>query len=162
MYTVTPDPFVTWELRHHLKQEPNPAPTALPATFEQRRVAHNAAVAGGDVGLAERLRKELEQELDKTAATVFSEGVRLLGTRLEKGVGGHFSIYFLAPGPIDPDAMFNLSAEVTETRRWTLVAKPQRVRATGMPSRCDALWKTGMIYRSMSEIRPRPGTEKPG
>lgn len=161
IYGVTPDPFVTWEVRHHLKQEPNPPPAAAPSTFEQKRIAHNAAVATGNAGLAEGLRKELEQELDKSAATDFSDGVRLLGTRMEKGVGGQFSIYFLAPGPIDPDAMFNLSAEVTETRRWTLVGKPTRARATGMPFDMPTpLWQAGMIYRSMSEIRPRPGTEK--
>ena len=161
VYSVVPDAFVTWELRHHLKQEPNPPPAAVPQSFEQRRIAHNAAVASGDVALAERLRQELVGELDKSAATDFSDGVRLLGTRMEKGAGGRFGIYFLAPGPIDPDAMFSLSAEVIESRRFTLVSKPQRARATGMPFDMPTpLWKAGMVYRSLSEIRPRPGTEK--
>ncbi|MBK7584834.1 MAG: glycosyltransferase family 39 protein [Myxococcales bacterium] len=161
MYTVVPDPFVTWELRHHLKQEPNAVPTGTAKTFEQRRIAHNAAVASGDLALAERLRQELVDELDKSAATDFSGGVRLLGTRMQPGIGGRFSVYFLAPGPIEPDATFNLSAEVTKTRRWTLIDLPTRLRATGMPFEMPTpLWKAGMIYRSESEIRPRPGTEK--
>ncbi len=161
IYTVTPDPFVTWELRHHLGQEPNPRPAAVPSSFEQRRIAHNAAIAAGDVALADRLRQELEQELDRSAASDVGDGVRLIGTRMEPGVGGQFSVYFLAQGPIAPEAMFNIAAEVTATRRWTLIGKPTRVRATGMPFEMPTpLWKAGMIYRSMSEIRPRPGTEK--
>lgn len=161
IYTVTPDPFVTWELRHHLGQEPNPRPATVPSNFEQRRIAHNAAIAAGDVALADRLRRELEQELDRSAASELGDGVRLLGTRMEPGVGGQFSVYFLAQGPVAPEAMFNIAAEVTATRRWTLIGKPTRVRATGMPFEMPTpLWKAGMIYRSMSEIRPRPGTEK--
>ncbi|MBK8996314.1 MAG: glycosyltransferase family 39 protein [Myxococcales bacterium] len=161
IYTVVADPFVSWELRHHLQQEPNPAPTVVAQSFEQRRIAHNVAVAAGELALSERLREELLRELDRSAATDFSGGVRLLGTRMQAGAGGRFSIYFQAPGPIDPDAMFNLSAEVVETRHWTLVEKPKRLRATGMPFDMPTpLWKAGMIYRSESEIRPRPGTEK--
>jgi hypothetical protein len=161
IYTVVPDPFVTWELRHHLKQEPNPVPSAQPATLEQRRIAHNIAIASGDLALADQLQRELLAELDPTAATDFSGGVRLIGTRIEPGVGGHFSVYFLARQPLEADAMFWMDATVTETRRWTLVGKPTRKRATGMPFEIPTtLWEPGMIYRSLSEIRPRPGKEE--
>jgi 4-amino-4-deoxy-L-arabinose transferase-like glycosyltransferase len=161
IYQVRPDPFVTWELRHHLTQTPNPPPSAVPETFEQRRIAHNAAIAAGDDALAERLRAELLRELDQSAAGEVGPGVRLLGTRMEPGPGGRFGIYFLAPGPIEPDASYNLSAEVTAPRSFSLVSAAARLRATGMPFDMPTpLWRPRMIYRSQSEIRPRPGTEK--
>lgn len=161
IYTVEADPFVTWELRHHLKQEPNPPPTGIPTTLEQRRIGHNVAVASGDVALAERLQTELTAELDQAASIDFTCGVRLLGTRMEPGLGGRFSIYFLARERLEIDAVFWVEASVTESRRWTFVEKHKRSRATGMPFELPTtLWKPGMIYRSLSEIRPRPGTEE--
>ncbi len=57
--------------------------------------------------------------------------------------------------------MFQLTASVTALRSWTLVGIPKRERATGMPFEMPTpLWQPGMIYRSLSEIRPRPGTEQ--
>jgi len=161
VYTVVTDPFVTWELRQHFHQEPNPAPTAPPATLEQRRIAHNIAVQQGDTALAARLERELVSELDVSAASDLPDGVRLLGTRMATGRSGRFGIYFQATRRVDTEAMFQLTASVTALRSWTLVGIPKRERATGMPFEMPTpLWQPGMIYRSLSEIRPRPGTEQ--
>lgn len=161
IYTVVPDPFVTWELRHHLDQTPNPAPTVPAKTFEQKRIAHNVAVAAGDTALAARLRQELEGELDRTTATHYPDGIELLGTRVTKGVVEKLGVYFLASGPIDPDAMFHIKSEVERDAKWSLVKAPERIRSVGMPFDMPTpLWQEGMIYRSMSEIRPRPGFER--
>jgi hypothetical protein len=161
IYTVVPDPFVTWEWRLHLGQTPNPAPTAQAETFEQKRIAHNVAVVAGDNALAARLRQELEGELDRTAATRYPDGSELIGTRVTKGVVEKLGVYFLASGPIDPDALFQITSEVERDAKWSLVKAPERIRSVGMPFDMPTpLWKEGMIYCSMSEIRPRPGFER--
>ena len=56
MMTVEADPFHTWELRLHFDQQPNPPPSAQPQTWNQRRIAHNIALARGDRALAEQCK----------------------------------------------------------------------------------------------------------
>ena len=161
IYRVVPDPFVTWEQRYVFAQTPNPPPTTVPTSFEQRRIAVNLAVANGDVALADRLRSELEAELDKSTAQSWPDGTRLLGSRVTHGVVTKLGLYFMAAGPIDPDVWFSITSRVTARAKWSLVAAPERVRGVGMPFDLPTpLWKKGMIYRSLTEIRPRPGTEE--
>lgn len=160
-YEVVPDPFATWELRHHFGHKPNPVPTEAASSVEHKRILHNVAVASGDEGLAARLREELETELDKKPATTYADGSRLLGTRLERGVVDRLEVYFLLSGPIEPDAYYRVTATVEEGPRWSLIGAPERVRDIGMPFVIPTpFWRKGMIYRSRSDIRTRPGREK--
>ena len=67
---VTPDPWLTWELRTHLGQPAEP-PAAPPVTLEQRRIAHNIAVAAGDTARAAALFAEI-----RARALARTRGVR--------------------------------------------------------------------------------------
>jgi len=157
IYSVVADPFVTWELRDHLKQKPNPAPIEVASTFEQRRIAHNIAIAAGDVALAQRLRQELERDLERSSATDYSDGTKLVGTYLTHGVVDKLSVVFEAAGPINPDVTYNIESLVEEQKTLSLVARSTRVRAVGMPFDLPTpLWKHGFLYDSINEIRPRP------
>jgi hypothetical protein len=157
IYGVVSDPFVTWELRDHLGQTPNPPPTDPANTLEQRRIAHNVALASGDTALATRLREELERELDGRAATEYSGGTRLIGTHLAKGVVDKLYVFFVAGGPIDPDVVFDIQSTIVEPKTWSLVPSSIRSHAVGMPFDVPTpLWKAGYLYDSVSEIRPRP------
>ncbi len=157
IYTVVPDPFVTWELRHHLGQEPNPKPTEPATTFEQRRIAHNIAIAGGDLALASRLRQELERELETESKTAYSDGTRLVGTRFTHGAADKLYVLFEAKGPITPDVSYNIESTVEAPKTWSLVAASTRAHTVGMPFDLPtSLWKASYLYDSVTDIRPRP------
>jgi Dolichyl-phosphate-mannose-protein mannosyltransferase len=160
IYHQEADPYFTWELRQHFAQSPNPAPSEAPNTYEQKRIAHNLAVANGDIALADRLLGEMVGELDRTPAVDYADGTRLLGVRVTSGVAPKLEVYFLASRPIAPDAMYYITSQVTEVKRWSWVPAPSRTRSVGMPFEMPtSLWQKGFVYRSVSEIRARPGTE---
>ncbi len=83
-HRVSPDPFLTWELRDRFELSPNPAPSAEPQTFEQLRIAHNIAVSLGDATKASHFQDALLAGSDRSQTQRFGSGNTLLGTRLER------------------------------------------------------------------------------
>ncbi|HEX4447346.1 MAG TPA: glycosyltransferase family 39 protein, partial [Polyangiaceae bacterium] len=113
MRTVRPDAWATWELRDEFGQTPNPLPGASPATLDELRVAHNAAVASGDAGRAGEYQTRLLARLDARPSTKFSDGTVLLGERFKRGADPILELYFLAPGPSPvPDRQFEIQSVV--------------------------------------------------
>ena len=161
MQRIEADPFATWELRLHYGQTPNPEPDVRPQGLDQMRVYYNLAVVLGDKEAAKKYRELLEHSLDRTFDEAFPNGSRLVGQRLTAGVLPHLELYFLAPGPLDPGLTYSIWSNVKRGARFSLVmpddtTKSQSLRFTIPPS----LWKAGMIYVSISEIRKRPGLEE--
>ncbi len=158
--TVRPDAFYTWELREHYGQTPNPPPATPPASIDQIRIAHNAAVASGNSELAARYEAKLMASLDTEVARTYSNGTKLIGRRYTPGVAPTLSLYFLAPGPAEADYQFEVVSMVENRRFLSLVPADSKTKAVGasfvIPPR---LWKKGYIYVSRSEIRHRPGRE---
>ncbi len=161
IYRIEPDPYATWELREHFGQSPNPPPAAAPRNLEQTRIAHNLARSQGDVARAERFRRELTAALDSSPARDYSGVMRLLGVRYAAGVAPTLSVFFQAHEPTLTDAHFAIYGRMERGARWSLVPVDSKVRAVGMPFAVPtSLWKPGYIYASVTEVRPRPGTER--
>jgi 4-amino-4-deoxy-L-arabinose transferase-like glycosyltransferase len=61
------DAYSTWEWRTHFDQDA-PLPGTSPQTLEQKRIAHNIAIASGDANKAAAIQAELEQKLSRRTA----------------------------------------------------------------------------------------------
>lgn len=156
---IQPDPFWTWEIRDHLRETPNPEPSAAPATREQLRIAHNIAVRKGDPARARELRARLLLGADSKAATLYEDGTRLLATRFERGASDVLSVYFESIGAADQ--RFRIQSRVEEKMQGSLVPKDTLEWEVGLPSLIQRdLWRPGYLYVSVTEILKRPGRER--
>lgn len=161
VYDVAPDPFWTWELRTHLNQTPNPAPHAEPAGFEQLRSAYNLAVLEHDAPRAERLRALLFAGVDRSVHRRYTQGVELLGARLEHGASTRLTLYFQTDAALPSDDVFQVASTVEAAPRFSLVPRDELVWDVGMPFAIPTtLWRPGFIYSSVTELTRRPGTER--
>jgi hypothetical protein len=161
VYAIEPDRFMTWELRHHFDQQPNPAPKLVAETLEQLRVAHNIAVAAGDAVRAAELEKRLLGALGKPESARLPEGHILLGSHLSAGVAPTLTVMIKAAGPAPHGGAFMIESLVERAPEWSWLPAARRARAVGMPFALPAtLWKPGFVYSSLSEIRARPGKER--
>jgi hypothetical protein len=161
VYDIVKDPFWTWELRTHLNQTPNPPPRAAPASSEQLRIAHNLAVSEHDDARAERLLNQLLASVDRGAARKFSEGVELLGARLERSASLRLTLYFRAGAALPTDTEFKLFSRVTAPPALSLVPADELVWDVGMPfAMPTSLWRPGFVYSTVTEILRRPGRER--
>jgi hypothetical protein len=158
---VVADPFATWELRHHLAQEPIEEPGGAPVTDEQLRIAHNLAVARGDGASAEKLLAKLLQGSNQTLRTRYSDGTELLGAKYEEGASRVLTLYFRTGDAVEPGADFAVHSRVVEGLSWSLVPADWQVRDVGLPSALPRkFWKRGFVYSSVTEILKRPGKER--
>jgi 4-amino-4-deoxy-L-arabinose transferase-like glycosyltransferase len=161
VYDVVPDAFWTWELRTHLNQTPNPAPRAEPVGFEELRSAHNLAVFEHDDARAERLRAQLLAGVDRSVHRSYSQGVELLGARLEQGASTRLTLYFHTEAALPSDDVFQVVSTVETAPRLSLIPRDTLVWDVGMPFAIPTtLWRPGFIYASSTEITKRPGVER--
>lgn len=161
VYAAEPDPFVTWELRYHFGQKPNPVPALEDATLEHLRIAHNVAVATGDTARAAELEKRLHSELSAPRDIRLAEGYVLFGTQFSAGVAPTLTVMIQASGPAVHGGAFMIESVVERPPAWSWLPAARRTRVVGMPFALPAtLWKRGFIYSAVSEIRARPGTER--
>jgi hypothetical protein len=159
VYAIVPDAFRTWELRDHFAQTPNPMPEASPETADQRRIAHNLAVARGDHALAARLRQEIAQDLDRAMATALDDGSELIGS-VHDELRHELWIYVRAAGPTKVAQAFHVRASVQEKKPLSLIAPDEiQRRIDGLIELDTTLWKQDYLYLIRFEVRPRPGRE---
>lgn len=159
--SVQPDEWVTWEWRSLLGQTA-PVPKAAPATPEQIRVAHNAAVAGGDQANVARLRGELVGRFQLKATAKFDDGSELLGGVHGRGAERSMTLYFLAgPKPMTPNLKFLVSAKVVEAPRLSTLPLDPDIIEVGLPFTVPTeLWRPGHVYSVKFTYRKRPGKER--
>jgi hypothetical protein len=156
---VEADAFWTWETRDHLRQLPNPQPSAAPETREQLRIAHNMAVQRGDPASAARFRARLLAGVDRRAATLYEDGTRLLGTRFEPGASDVLTVYFQSIGAAEQ--RFTIRSRVEARMKGSLVPADTLEWQVGLPSLLARdIWRPGYLYASVTEILARPGRER--
>lgn len=161
IYSVAPDPWVTWELGDHFGQHPPLPPERRLETPEHFRLAHNLAMATGRAGLATQTLEQLTQHLDGSVRQSWLDGSQLLGIAQEGGVAPRLQVFFLAPGPAPSQRYFAIRSVVEEKAQFSWVPADPKDRAVGMPFTLPtSLWKAGYIYAVESEIRRRPGRER--
>jgi Dolichyl-phosphate-mannose-protein mannosyltransferase len=155
---VTPDPWLTWELRTQLGQPAEP-PTAPPVTLEQRRIAHNVAVAAGDTARAAALLADLERELSPVHAA-FDDGTEIVGTTFHEGARSLLTILIKAGGPTAADVQLAVKSRVTARAAWSTTMADPTEREVALPlGLAPQRWKKGFLYSDPIAIRKRPGTE---
>ncbi len=114
---VVPDPWLTWELRTHLGQPAEP-PGAAPVTLEQRRIAHNIAVAAGDMPRAAALLADIERELSPVHAA-YEDGTEIVGTTFHGDARPLLTILVKAGGPAAADVQLSVRSKVTAPAAWS-------------------------------------------
>jgi hypothetical protein len=160
-FDVVPDPLSTWELRTHFRQLPNPPPDSGLRDAESLRVRHNVAVTRGDAAEAERLRQELFRGADTSVQRSYTDGVELLGLRLERNASTLLTLYFTTSAALPTDVPFSVSSHVEAPPRSSLVQKDALAWDVGMPFVIPtSLWRPGFIYSAVTEITRRPGRER--
>jgi hypothetical protein len=159
--TVRPDPWYTWELRDHFGQTPNDVPSTPPATPEELRIAHNAALATGDEARAKQTEDALRAQLRVSIGVPFTDGSTLIGEQHMQGAADKLALYFRAAGPAPSDWNFRVDGTLEAKPPLSLVPADSVVREMGEPFTLPArTWKRGYIYSVTSELRQRPGTER--
>lgn len=155
---IVPDAYLTWELRAHFGQ-PVEAPKEPPRSLEQKRIAHNIAVAAGDSARAGELRAEIERELSPLHAR-FEGGTELVGTTFHAGARPLLSIYILASGPTSADVQLTVKSRVERRPALSLTMADPTEREVGIPlAIAPQRWRAGFLYSDRVPIRKRPGTE---
>jgi len=160
-YNVVPDPFLTWELRHHFDRATATPPAVAPKGSEQLRIAHNIAVLAGDTSGAARLRERLLAGADRGIAREYTDGIAMLGGRFETGASDFFTVYFEAGPPLRTNYPFGITSHVERARAFSLTPPDDKAWDVGMPFVVPTtLWVKGFIYAAVTEILGRPGRER--
>jgi 4-amino-4-deoxy-L-arabinose transferase-like glycosyltransferase len=155
---VAPDPWLTWELRTHFGQPADP-PSGTPATLDQRRIAHNVALASGDTAKAAEILAGIERELTPVHAA-YEDGTEILGTVFHEGARPLLTILVKAGGPQAADVQLHVTSKVTAKAAWSLTMADPTEREVGIPLGLPpARWRKGFLYADPVAIRKRPGRE---
>jgi hypothetical protein len=155
---VVADPWLTWELRTHFGQAAE-LPKGAPVTLEQKRIAHNIAVASGDEARAKALLEEIGKALTPVHAA-FDDGSELVGTTYHEGSRSLLTLYVLAGGPSTADVQLTVRSRVVKRAALSLTIEDPTDREVGIPvGIAPQRWKKGFLYSDPVAIRKRPGTE---
>jgi hypothetical protein len=153
------DDFLTWEIRRHIGQRAE-RPLGSPTSLDQERIAYNAAVDAGDQAAAAGYRQAIERELHLRFPASFTEGVRLLGSRIARGAQPVVEAWLEVQGPLREDVRFEVSSSITRKATFSFIPiDPQVVRIAAAPPVPSTLWKPGFIYCIRIPIFHRPGEE---
>jgi hypothetical protein len=158
---TAPDPWRTWDWRTHLGQVAS-TPTGQPATLEEIRIAHNVAVASGDLGAAQRWRQAIEQALDRAPATAFTQGLTLLGVRVTGSAQPRVESWFEAAGEQAlGELVFSVRSTVEAKDPLSLIPPdPTEREMAARPSLSTKLWKPHFIYVTDAVLNHRLGRER--
>jgi hypothetical protein len=156
--TIRPDPFATWELRTHFDQ-PADVPDKPPRTLDERRIAHNIAIASGDTARAAELLASIRAELDVLDAP-FDGGSVLVGAKYHEGARSLLTLYVLAAGPTERDVQLTVRSKVVASAGLSTTMADPTEREVGIPlAIAPKRWKQGFLYADPVPIRKRPGHE---
>ena len=157
--TIVPDAWATWESRVHFDQPASP-PDEPPRTFEQKRIAHNAAIARGDTAQAEALLADVLGALRPLDAT-YEGGLSILGVMTTTtSVSPSLTFVFRAPGPLPSGSGLAVRSKVVARAKLSLTMADPTTRELAPPlSLPPARLRPGFLYSLVVPIVKRPGTE---
>jgi hypothetical protein len=154
-----PDPWLTWEWRTQLGQ-PATRPAGEPVTLDQLRIAYNIAIASGDQAAAARWHKRIEDHLDLSRATTFTQGVRLIGVRVTGGVQPRIENWFESSGSMS-EASFNVRSTMEAREPFSLIEPDPMDREMAFaPALPTKLWRPGFLYVTSVVQNHRIGRER--
>ena len=156
--SLQPDPFATWEIAVHY-QLPATHPDGEPASLDQLRIAHNAALDRGEVAEAGRRMAELMRRLDRGSAR-FADGTALVGARVTGGVQPRVTVLLQAADALPVGVWPKIRSRVVEQASLsTTMTDPARRDVAPRPLIAPTLWRRGWLYSIDAPLLPRPGTE---
>jgi hypothetical protein len=160
--TIGPDvdAWATWEWADHLGGAA-PEPGTEPVTFDERRIAHNLAIARGDTAKAGALGATLEASVADGPRADFGDDVHLVGVSIESGPVTFGTLLFRAGDAFKPiDSAFFVKCSVrSPPPLWpAAVDFYEKDMAPPMALR-PALWKPGYLYAHRFVVRHRIGLE---
>ena len=157
-YGVEPDTFAAWEICYHFRCAA-PPPESEPQDSEQRRVAHNLAVALDPEAVPAR-RASLLDAVTRAPILETAGGTVLVGHEVVPGVAPRLRLYVRATGATAKPWRLRVLSRV-DHRPYSTVRAPHRDREIGMPFAIPSTrWRPGFIYVAESEIRRQPGVER--
>jgi hypothetical protein len=155
-----PDPWLTWEWRTHLGQSA-PPPARAPSTLDEMRIAHNVAVAQGNVRDAERWRERIDAQIDRTIQSRFEPGLQLIGVRVVGGVEPRVESWFQVTAAPTGDATFAVRSTIEQRAPLSLIPVDATDREMAYPpSLQTGLWRPGYIYETTAVMNHRIGRER--
>lgn len=155
---LAPDPFLAWEIGAHFGLPVAP-PAAPPATLEERRVAHNAAIAAGDEARAAALFAEIQAAITPVGAR-YEDGSEILGATFQEGARPRLTVLLRAGGPMPAGVSLAVRSRVVERAPLSTTMGDPVEREVGLPTAiAPERWRRGFIYADPVPIRKRPGTE---
>jgi hypothetical protein len=158
---TTPDPWTTWEWRSLLGQDA-PFPTGEPATLDQMRIAHNAAIVRGDRAAAEHWRERIDAQLDRSVTAKYDTGLQLVGVRLVRGVEPRIESWFeVGKDPFAGDDLFAVRSDIEKKAFLSLIPVDATGREMAWPDSLPTkLWKPHCLYRTRADLNHRIGVER--
>jgi 4-amino-4-deoxy-L-arabinose transferase-like glycosyltransferase len=164
--SLSPDPFLTWELRVHFGQ-PAERPRDTPGTLEQKRIAYDMALDAGDAARAAALLQELSVAIAPlapagTSTPRLDDRTEVLGTTRAEGVLPSVTVWLRAGQTADPpDVQLAVWSQVESRAPFSTIMADPFVREVGQPMAiAPSRWKAGWLYADRVLIRKRPGTER--
>ena len=155
-----PDPWLTWEWRTHLGQDATP-PTGTPSTLNEIRIAHNVAIAKGDLTVAEHWREKLDALLDRTVTARYDTGLALIGVRVVGGVEPRVEAWFEVGKGFSGDDTFAVRSNIERKTTLSLIPPDTTDRdmswSEPLPTK---LWQPGALYVTTAVLNHRIGVER--
>jgi 4-amino-4-deoxy-L-arabinose transferase-like glycosyltransferase len=160
--TIVPDAWVQWEERSVLGGTVLPPQGTKPTTFNQLRIAHNAALATGDRAAAKRLLGELSAQLNLRVTAQWNDGTALLGARHHRGAQRSITLLFRAgESSFKGRARFSVTGRVIKRAPLsTLALDDGAIEIAPAPAPSTELWRPGHLYAIKIPYSKRPGTER--
>jgi len=160
--TIGPDEdlWASWEWREHLGFR-EPPPAIAPETPEQARVAHNAARAAGDTDAAEALAARALEGIDASIHADFSDGMKLVGARIELGPAVVVSLLWRTDHDFVPkDEDFRVRSHVLAPPPFWASATDYFEKEIAPPTALrPPLWRPGHLYAQRFVVMRRVGVE---
>ncbi len=155
------DPFATWEWLDTLGID-TVSPHPAPGTFEEIRIAHNAAIAHGDLRKALGLRERLMAKVHHPVRYDFSDDVHLLDVEVESGPAVVVTLLWeTGPNYNKLDGYFDIKCKVTAPPKlWFGATDFFEKDMTPTPTMRPAMWKPRYLYTQRFVALHRIGTEQ--
>jgi 4-amino-4-deoxy-L-arabinose transferase-like glycosyltransferase len=157
--TIEADPWHAWEVADHYGLGAAVPELPAPETTDSLRVAHNAAIARGEVDAAARLRTALLATFEPRDLEL-GDGVSLVGLRVKSGVKPRLELVFLASGPLRHGRAPSVVGHVVEGPLASTTPRDVVDRALApAPFPPPTTWQQGYLYGLEVPLIPRPGVE---
>lgn len=161
--TIGPDNdiWATWEWKDALGLDvvsPDPAP----GTFDEIRIAHNAAVAHGDAKRADALRTRLLAKASHVTQYDFTDDVHLLAVEVESGPAVVVTLLWeTGPQYQRIDGYFDVKCKiVAPPKLWFSQTDYFEKDMSPIPTFRPAMWKPRYLYTQRFIALRRIGTEQ--